>query len=121
MKYKTYVSGTIDLTGLPKVNKMEIRNHLESIYTIQEMADIFSENTITIEDEWESFEDTENFMICMFKICPHLKKETSALIMCNGERDGDIWAVIIKANRLYSQRYELKPDGDPKEYEKVKG
>lgn len=116
MKYKTYVCGTIDISGLPKLNKMEIRNHLESVYSIQDMTNIFSEDQVVIDDEWESYEETEKFMIALYKIAKHLDKDTSALIMCNGEREEDIWGIIVKNNRVYSQRFELKPEGEAKEY-----
>lgn len=116
MKYKTYVCGTIDISGLPKLNKMEIRNYLESIYTIQDMVNIFSEDEVVIDDEWESYEETEKFMITMYKVSKLLNKDTSSLIMCNGDREGDIWGIIIKNNKLYSQRFELKPEGEAKEY-----
>lgn len=121
MRYVTYVSGSIDIRDLPKVNKMQIRSYLEEIYTMQEMGDVFSEDEITIEDELVTFEDSEKFILAIYKISRQLRTETKSIIMCTGEREGDIWAIIIKNNKVYTQRYELKPDGEMKEYEKVKG
>jgi hypothetical protein len=120
MKYTTYVCGNIDISGLPRVNKMQIRNYLEEIYSMQQLADIYSEEEITINDEWEDFDTSEKFLIAIFKISRFLDKDTKALIMCNGERDGDMWAIIIKANKVFTQRFELKPEGEMEEYEKVK-
>lgn len=120
MKYTTYVCGNIDLGGLPKVHKMQIRSYLEELYSMQQMTDIYTEEEITIDDEWEDFETSEKFLITIYKIAKYLDKETNSLIMCNGEREGDMWAIIIKANRVYTQRYELKADGDMEEYEKVR-
>ncbi len=120
MSYLTYVCGKIDIGDLPKLNKMQIRTFLEELYTMQEMGDIFSDYEVTIDDEWDAFEDSEKFLIVMHKIAKQLKPETKSLIMCNGEREGDIWAISIMNNKVYTQRYELKPEGDLQEYEKVR-
>lgn len=120
MKYVTYVSGQVDLSGTPKLNKLQIRNYLEEIYTVSELGNIFSEDEISIDEEWDSFEQSEKFLIVMWKISKQLPKDNGALVMCTGEREGDIWGIIIKDNRLYTQRYELKPEGDAQEYEKVR-
>lgn len=121
MGYVTYVVGKIDLTNLPKLNKMQIRGYLEDLYTIPEMGDIYSDDEINIDEEWDSFEKSEKFLITMWKISKQVSKETNSVIMCSGERDGDLWGIIIKDNHLYTQRYELKPEGDMKEYEKIRG
>lgn len=120
MKYTTYVCGRIEIEGLPKVNKMQIRSYLEEIYSMQQMAEIYSEEEIIIDDEWDDFDNSEKFLIAIYKIAKHLNRETKALIMCTGERDGDMWAIIIKANRVYTQRYELRAEGEMEEYEKVR-
>lgn len=121
MKYITYVVGKIDLTGLPKLNKMQIRSYLEELYTIPEMGDIYSDDEVNIDEEWDSFEKSEKFLITMWKIAKHVSRENNAVIMCSGEREGDFWGIIIKENRLYTQRYDLKPEGDMQEYEKIRG
>jgi|APLak6261663012_1056037.scaffolds.fasta_scaffold28400_2 hypothetical protein len=120
MKYITYVCGDVDISGLAKPQKLEIRRLLEEFYTVQEMADVFSEDKITIVDEWDEFNKSDKFLLCMSKVTKLLPKESEYLIMCNGEREGDIWGIILKNNKVYSQRYELKPEGDAQEYEKVR-
>ena len=50
MKYVTYACGIIDLTDVTNLNKLEIRRHLEDIYNMQQLGDIFSEEEITIDD-----------------------------------------------------------------------
>ncbi|MFN8577342.1 MAG: hypothetical protein U0354_10835 [Candidatus Sericytochromatia bacterium] len=120
MKYITNVCGDIDISGLAKPQKLEIRRLLEEFYTVQEMGDVFSDEKVTINDEWSEFNESDKFLSCMFKVTKLLPKETEYLIMCNGERDGDIWGIILKNNKVYTQRYELKPEGDTQEYEKVR-
>lgn len=120
MKYITYVCGDIDISGLSKPQKLEIRRILEEFYTVQEMADVFSEDKVTVNDEWDEFNKSDKFLSCMFKLTKLLGKEDESLIMCNGEREGDIWGIILKNNKVYTQRYELKPEGDTQEYEKVR-
>ena len=119
MKYVTYACGVIDLSDVTKLNKMEIRRNLEDIYNMQQLGEIFSEEQITIDDEWDEFNQSEKFLVVMHKISKLLDKSTSAMIMCNGEREGDIWGIIVKNNKIYTQRFELKPEGDIEEYEKV--
>ena len=60
--------------------------------------------------------ENEKHISNYIKIAKYLDKDTSALIMCNGEREADIWGIIVKNNRVYSQRFELKPEGEAKEY-----
>jgi hypothetical protein len=120
MKYTTYVCGKIDISGLPKVNKMQIRSYLEEIYPVTRINEVYSEEEVTIDDEWEDFETSEKFLVNMFKISRQIDKDTNAIIMCNGEREGDIWAIILKSNRIFTQRFELKPEGEMEEYEKVR-
>lgn len=120
MKYITYVCGDIDISGLAKPQKLEIRRILEEFYTVQEMADVFSDDQVNVNDEWDEFNKSDKFLSCMYKLTKLLGKESESLIMCNGEREGDIWGIILKNNKVYTQRYELKPEGDTQEYEKVR-
>lgn len=120
MKYVTNVCGDIDISDLPKPQKLEVRRLLEEFYTVQEMADVFSDDKVTINDEWDEFNKSDKFLMSLHKIAKVLSKDTETLIMCNGERDGDIWGIIVKNNKVYTQRYELKPEGDTQEYEKVR-
>ncbi|MEK7433475.1 MAG: hypothetical protein AABZ74_10110 [Cyanobacteriota bacterium] len=120
MKYITTITGKIDITGVPKLNKLQIRNYLEEIYPVSEIGSIFSDDELNFDEEWDSFDRSEKFLIIMWKISKQVLKETRGLIMCSGEREGDIWGIIIKDNRLFTQRYELKAEGDAQEYEKVR-
>lgn len=120
MSYVTYACGTIDLGNTTKLSKMEIRKYLEEIYNMQQLTDIFTEEQITIDDEWDEFNRSDKFLTVMHKIAQVVHKDTNALIMCTGEREGDIWGIILKNNKIYTQRYELKPAGDAQEYDKVK-
>lgn len=120
MSYTTYVCGEIDISDLSKPSKLEVRRYLEEFYTVQEMADVFSDDQITIEEEWKEFNKSDKFLMSLHKIAKVLGKETTSLIMCNGDREDDIWAIIVKNNKVYTQRYELKPEGDTQEYEKVR-
>ncbi len=120
MKYVTCVCGNIDISNVTKSNKMEIRRYLEELYNSNHLTDVFSDDQITINEEWDEFKQNEKFMAAMYKIAPHIHKDTSSLILCNGEREGDIWGIILKNNKLYTQRYELKPEGESQEYEKIK-
>ncbi|MFN8673627.1 MAG: hypothetical protein U0457_16285 [Candidatus Sericytochromatia bacterium] len=120
MKYITYVSGSVDLHGVPKPNIEQIKKHLEEIYPMSEVGEIFSDTSLDFDEEWEGFERSEVFLVTMWKIAKLLHKDTSSIIMCSGEKDDDFWGIIIKDNRLFTQRYELKAEGSPQEYEKVR-
>ena len=120
MSYTTYVCGEIDISDIQKMPKLEIRRYLEEFYTIQEMADVLSDEKITIQEEWQEFNKSDKFLVVLHKIAKLLGKETTSLIMCNGDRDDDRWGIIVKNNKVYTQRYELKPEGDTQEYEKVR-
>ncbi len=120
MSYTTHVCGEIYITDLQKMQKLEIRRYLEEFYTVQEMADVLSDEKITIQEDWNEFNKSDKFLSTLVKITPLLGKETTSLIMCNGDRDDDIWGIIVKNNKVYTQRYELKPEGETQEYEKVR-
>jgi len=119
MKYTTYASGLIDISDLPMINKIQIKSYLEEFYGKQEASNFYDESNVIIYDEWESFEEGQEFLFMIYKISKQIRKDVKSLIICNGERDGDIWGVIIKDNRMFTQRFELKPDGNMEEYDKV--
>ena len=112
----TFISGEIDLSGVSNEKRLEIKQILQSFYGTKATEDIFLENYLEFEEEWNSHEDTDNFMQLLLKIIPLLEKNTVVRLNCEGETHQDYWGIIIKKGRLYIQKYRLKPLGDKKEF-----
>lgn len=116
MSSTTYISGEIDLSPLPREKRLEIRKTLESFYGTRITEEIYRDNYLVFDEEWDTHEDTDNFMRLLLRIIPLLDKNTIARMSCEGETHQDYWCIIIKKGKLYIQRYILKPVGDKKEF-----
>jgi hypothetical protein len=116
MKYTTYVTGTIDISNVSSSVKLQIKQILSEIYNQKDLESIYSEDIIEINDEWTEFNQSEKFLIIMYKIAKLLNNKTKSLIICNGEKENDIWGIIIENNKVFTQKFELVPVGDIKEY-----
>jgi len=116
MKYTTYVTGTINISNVSPLNKAQIKQILSEIYSQKELENIYSDDLIDINTEWTEFNDSEKFLITMYKISKLLPSDTKSLIICNGEREYDIWGVIIQNNKVFTQKFDLVPIGQAKEY-----
>lgn len=116
MSSTTYISGEIDLTNVAPETRINIKRLLESFYGSMEADEIFREDYLCFEDEWNNHEDTDNFMHFLGRIIPLLDKNTVARLMCEGETHKDYWGIIIKKGKLYIQKYKLQPAGEKKEY-----
>ncbi|GIW21811.1 MAG: hypothetical protein KatS3mg068_0818 [Candidatus Sericytochromatia bacterium] len=64
----------------------------------------------------KSHEETNRFLTFLSKLVTLFNKDTVARLLCEGETHNDYWGIIIKNNKLYIQRYSLKPVGDKKEF-----
>lgn len=116
MKYTTYVTGIIDISNVSPLNKTQIKQILSEIYNQKDLESIYSDNLIDINDEWTEFNESEKFLVIMYKISKLLSNETKSLILCNGERENDIWGIVIQNNKVFTQKFQLSPVGDAKEY-----
>lgn len=120
MKYTTYVTGTINISNVSPFNKIQIKQILSEIYSQKEIENMYSDDLIDINVEWNEFNDSEKFLIIMYKISKLLPSDTKALIICNGEREYDIWGIIIQNNKVFTQKFDLVPIEELKEYKSKK-
>lgn len=113
----TFISGEIDIYNLPTDKKNQIKKMLEDFYGSSDaIAEIYNEEFLSFEEEWESHEETNRFLTFLSKLVTLFNKDTVARLLCEGETHNDYWGIIIKNNKLYIQRYSLKPVGDKKEF-----
>ena len=112
----TYISGEIDLGGVPKERRFEIKRLLETFYGAKMIEEIYREDYLSFEEEWFTHEETDNFMNLLSRIIPYLEKNAVARLMCEGETHRDYWGIIIKNGKLFVQRYILKPAGEKREF-----
>ena len=97
----TFITGEIDLTTLPSERRNEIKRALESFYGSRRIEEIYQEDFLAFDEEWDSHEDTDNFVQLILKIVPILDKNMVFRLMCEGETHNDYWGMVIKKGKLY--------------------
>jgi predicted nucleotidyltransferase len=114
---KTFISGEIDIYNISSDKKIQIKKMLENFYGSSDaISEIYNEEFLSFEEEWDSHEETNRFLSFLSKLATIFNKDTVARLLCEGETHNDYWGIIIKNNKLYIQRYVLKPFGDKKEF-----
>ncbi|MEK7433476.1 MAG: hypothetical protein AABZ74_10115 [Cyanobacteriota bacterium] len=112
----TFISGEIDLALVSKEKRLEIKKIVESFFGAKYSLEVYKEDYLVFEEEWENHEDTDAFMQFLLQLIPFLDKKSVARLMCEGETHSDYWSTIIKNGKLYIQKYKLKPASDKREF-----
>ncbi|MFN8673628.1 MAG: hypothetical protein U0457_16290 [Candidatus Sericytochromatia bacterium] len=116
MQGVSFISGEIDLSLLSKEKRLEVKRVLESFFGSKYTDEVYREDYLSFEEEWENHEDTDAFMQLLIRVATLLDKKTVSRLMCEGETHKDYWGIIIKNNKLYIQKYVLKPASDKREF-----
>lgn len=113
----TFISGEIDIYNISPDRKNQIKKMLEGFYGSPEaISEIYNDEFLSFEEEWDDHDETNRFLSFLSKLITLFNKDTIARLLCEGDTHNDYWGIIIKNNKLYIQRYALKPMGDKKEF-----